>query len=93
MSGGSSLATIGRVLIPIGIALLALGVGLWLALDEAALLIVAAIGLSDLATGAFLIGQAKRRGELPADAGLIDGTDPGDPADPVADRNPYARED
>ena len=63
------------------------GVGLWLALDEAAALIVAAIGLSDLATGAFLIGQAKRRGELPADAGL---TEPS-PVDP--DLNPYARED
>jgi hypothetical protein len=64
-----------------------LGVGLWLALDEAAALIVAAVGLSDLATGAFLIGQAKRRGELPADAGLT-GSGSADP-----DFNPYARED
>ena len=88
MSGNPGMATVGRFLIPVGLVLLALGVGLWLALEEAALLIVAAVGLSDLATGAFLIGQAKRRGELPADAGLTEAPDPA--ADPD---NPYARED
>ena len=91
MSGGTNLATIGRILIPIGIAMVALGIGLWLALDEPIALIVAAIGLSDLATGAFLIGQAKSRGELPADAPLTGPDDTGPEADPSY--NPYARED
>ena len=91
MSGGTNLAAIGRILMPIGIAMVALGAGLWLALDEPVALIVAAIGLSDVATGAFLIGQAKRRGESPADAGLTPSSDPGPEADPSY--NPYARED
>ena len=70
----------------------ALGVGLWLVLDEVAALIVAAVGLSDVATGAFLVGQAKRRGELPADAPL---TGPAETTAPESDPgyNPYARED
>lgn len=91
MSGGANLGAIGRILIPTGIAMVALGLGLWLALDEPVALIVAAIGLSDLATGAFLIGQAKRRGELPPDAGLTGPDEPGPEAD--ARSNPYARED
>jgi hypothetical protein len=91
MSGGTNLATIGRILIPIGIAMVTVGAFLWVALDEPVALIVSAIGLADVATGAFLIGQAKRRGELPADADLTPSSDPG----PEADRsyNPYARED
>jgi hypothetical protein len=91
MSGGTNLATIGRILIPIGIAMVTVGAFLWVALDEPLALIVSAIGLSDVATGAFLIGQAKRRGELPPDAGLPGADDPAAEADPSY--NPYARED
>ena len=80
------------MLIPVGIAMTALGVGLWLALDEVAALSVAAVGLSDIATGAFLVGQAKRRGELPADAGLTGDVETADPEADL-DFNPYARED